>query len=96
LLYRSLAYPITEKPLTIGCAQDSGQNDITIAGATTGVSPRHCTVEAQGGEIVLKDTSEAGTFVDEIRVNGSMTLQLGQVIRVGTPGERLQLIVCLE
>jgi hypothetical protein len=95
LLYRSIAYPITEKPLTIGSATDSPQNDITISGATDGVSPYHCTVEIDGAEIVLKDISKAGTFVDEQQVDGSIALKLGQIIRIGTPGERLQLIVCL-
>ena len=96
LLYHSIAYPITEKPLTIGSTQDSGQNDITITGKAAGVSPKHCTVTLQNGEIVLKDLSEGGTLVDEQQVNGSITLKLGQAIRVGTPGEHLQLIVCID
>ena len=96
LLYRSIAYPITEKPLTIGRAHDGRQNDITITGKTAGVSPKHCTVTLQNGEIVLKDMSEEGTLVDEQQVNGSITLQLGQVIRVGTPGEQLQIIACID
>jgi len=96
LLYGSIAYPITEKPLTIGCTQDSEKNDITISGETTGVSPRHCIIELFGREIVLNDISAHGTFVDENRVNGSIALKLGQIIRVGTPGERLQLIACIH
>jgi hypothetical protein len=96
LLYRSIAYPITDKALTIGCAHDSRQNDITISGATDGVSPKHCTVTLQNGEIVLKDMGEGGTLVDEQQVNGSITLKLGQVIRVGTPGEQLQIIACID
>ena len=96
LLYRSIAYPITEYPLTIGCAPDSEQNDITISGETAGVSPRHCIIELFGREIVLNDISAHGTFVDENRVNGSIALKLGQIIRVGTPGEHLQLIACIH
>ena len=96
LLYGSIAYPITEKPLTIGCAPDSEQNDVTIYGETAGVSARHCIIELFGREIVLNDISAHGTFVDENRVNGSIALKLGQIIRVGTPGERLQLIACIN
>jgi hypothetical protein len=96
LLYRSIAYPITEKQLVIGSARDSGQNDITITGKTAGVSPKHCTVERRAGEFVLKDISDEGTFVDEQRVNGNITLKLGQAIRVGTPGEQLQIIACMD
>ena len=96
LLYRSIAYPVTDKPLTIGCAQEGRQNDVTISGETAGVSPRHCSIQSQGDQVVLKDTSEEGTYVDEQRVNGSITLKLGQIIRIGTPGEQLELIACLE
>jgi len=96
LLYRSIAYPITDKPLTIGCAQDSEQNDVTITGETAGVCPKHFTIELLGGKIVLHDMSAQGTFVDEKRVNGSIALKLGQIIRVGTPGEQLQVIACVE
>ena len=96
LLYRSIAYPIADKPLTIGCARDSEKNDVTITGETAGVSPKHFTIELLGGEIVLHDMSAQGTFVDEKRVNGSIALKLGQVIRVGTPGEQLQVIACVE
>ncbi len=96
LLYRSVAYPITDKPLTIGSAHDSGQNGLTIIVAAAGVSPKHCTVALHGGETVLSNVSDQGTFIDEKRVNGSITLQLGQIIRVGSPGEHLQLIACLD
>lgn len=92
LLYRSLAYPITDKSLTVGSGQGSAPNDINITGETAGVSPRHFTVARVGGNIVLHDTSAQGTFVDDKRVNGSTTLKLGQIIRIGTPGEQLQVI----
>jgi len=96
LLYRSVAYPITDKPLTIGSAHDSGQNGVTIIVEAAGVSPKHCTVALHGGETVLNNVSDQGTFVDEKQVNGNITLKLGQIIRVGSPGEQLQLIACLN
>ena len=96
LLYRSIAYPLSEKPLTIGSAQDSEQNHVTITGETAGVCPKHFTIGLLGGEIVLHDMSAQGTFVDEKPVNGSIALKLGQFIRVGTPGEQLQVIACVE
>lgn len=96
LLYRSVAYPITDKPLTVGSAPDSGQNGLTIVVEAAGVSPRHCTVVMHNGEAVLTSVSDQGTFVDEKLVDGSITLKLGQLIRVGSPGEKLQLIACLK
>jgi hypothetical protein len=95
VLYRNIAYPITEKPLTVGCTQDGEHNVVTITGETSGVCSKHFTIERRGKDIILNDTSVQGTFVDEKRVNGSIKLKLGQMIRVGTPGEQLQLIACL-
>ena len=96
LLYRSMAYPITEKPLTIGCKQGSERKDITISGDTAGVSPTHCTIALSGGQIILNNFSDHGTFVDEKKVKGSTALELGQTVRVGRPGEQLQLIACID
>jgi len=96
LLYRSIAYPITDKLLTIGCAQDSEENHVTITGETAGVCPKHFSIALLSEEIVLHDMSTQGTFVDEKRVNGSIALKLGQIIRVGTPGEQLQVISLIE
>jgi hypothetical protein len=96
LLYRSIAYPITDKPLTIGSTEDSETNDVTITGNTAGVCPQHFTVERLDGKIVLHDLSAQGTFVDEKRVNRSIALKLGQTIRIGTPGEQLQVIASVK
>jgi len=96
LLYRSIAYPITAKPLTIGCALDGESNDVTITGEIASVDSKHFTIALLDGKILLHDMSAQGTFVDEERVNGSIALNLGQIIRVGTPGQQLQVIACAE
>jgi pSer/pThr/pTyr-binding forkhead associated (FHA) protein len=95
LLYRSIAYPVTEKPLTIGREIGADNTGVHIYGRTDETCARHCTIERHGREIVLNDYSTHGTFVNGIRVNGSMALKLGQIIRLGTNGEQLQLIACL-
>ena len=95
LLYRSIAYPITETPMTVGCKCDSGQKGVTIVVEAAGVSPKHCTIALQGEEVVLSNISDQGTFVDEEQVTGSITLKLGQKIRIGSPGQHLQVIACL-
>lgn len=96
LLYRSIAYPIAEIPLTIGCNQDNARNHVTITGATAGVSPVHCTVAHRDGEIILNVISDQETFVDDRRVSGNISLKLGQIIRVGNSGEQFQVIACLN
>ena len=50
----------------------------------------------RGREVVLDDDSSDGIFVDETRIDGSATLKLGQIIRLGANGEQLQLIACLN
>jgi hypothetical protein len=45
---------------------------------------------------VLNDHSTYGTFVNEKPVDEQTILSLGQIIRVGTPGEELKLIACVD
>jgi hypothetical protein len=96
ILYRHLAYPITQKPLIIGLQRFAGQSGIQIQGQIAGVSRKHCAVQLQENKVVLNDYSTYGTFVDENPVNGKAILLLGQTVRVGTPGETLKLIACLD
>jgi hypothetical protein len=96
LLYRSMAYPLTEKPLTVGRENDAEKTGVQIYGDSADISSRYCTIELRGREVVLDDYSTDGIFVDETRVNGSMALKLGQIIRLATNAEQLQLIACLN
>jgi hypothetical protein len=96
ILYRNLAYPITDKPLIVCLSEDDGESGIRIKVRTDSVSRKHCTVQLQGNKVVLNDCSASGTFVDDIPVNGKMILSLGQTVRIGTPGETLKLIACLN
>jgi len=96
LLYRSMAYPISDTPLIIGRGGPQDGVGVTLEGELTGVSRRHCSIQLRREELVLTDHSTYGTFVDETRVSETAVLQLGQIIRVGTPGEKLQVIACME
>jgi hypothetical protein len=96
LLYRSRGYPVSERPLVIGREVPPGSTGIRVHGRTEGVSRRHCQVALREGRLMLTDTSTYGTFVDGIQVTGETALTVGQTIRVGTPGEELQVIACQE
>ena len=96
ILYRNLAYPITAKPLVIGLERTADAPGILIQGQTAGVSRKHCAVQLRGNEVVLNDYSTYGTFVNEDPINMKTILSLGQIIRVGTPGEKLKLIACMD
>ena len=96
ILYRDLAYPIGETPLIIGLASVKDASGIQVKGQVAGLSRKHCSVQLHGNKIVLDDHSTYGTYVDEEPVTGRTVLKLGQIIRVGTPGEKLKLIACLD
>jgi hypothetical protein len=95
LLYRNTAYLLSEKPLIIGSDDDPNVKSICVF-SRKGVSGKHCTVQRSADRVVLTDYSVEGTFVDEHRVDGSMILDLGQNIRLGTSNETLKLIACAE
>ena len=80
----------------VGLKRVSNESGIQIQGKIAGVSRKHCVVQLQGNKVVLNDFSTYGTFVDEKPVKGETILLLGQTIRVGTPGETLNLIACLD
>jgi hypothetical protein len=96
LLYRDVAYPISEKPLFIGRIDSPDGKGISIRTQASGVSKKHCTVQRNGDMIVLTDFSGQGAFVDGRRVDGDVVLKLGQSIRLGTSGETLRLIACMN
>jgi len=96
LLYRDVAYPISQKPLVMGCDSYPAETAIYVPAQSSGVSKKHCTVHRDGDRIILTDTSDQGTLVNDQRVDGSTTLELGQIVRLGTSGETFRLIVCIK
>ena len=96
LLYGDVAYPISEKPLIIGCDDYPFGKGIHIQAKSSDVSRKHCTVQREDDRIVLTDYSSQGTFVDNIQVNKSAILELGQIVRLGTSRETIRLIASLE
>jgi hypothetical protein len=96
ILYRSIAYPISESPLSIVLKQTVNGPEIAVQGQGTDVSQTHCSIALSGRDVVLTDHNGHGTFVDEVEITSSRILQLGQTIRVGTSGEKLQLIACRD
>ncbi len=96
LLYGNVAYRLSEKPLFIGCDRYPTGKGIHVKGQSSGVSKKHCTVQRDAERVVLTDYSDQGTFVDDRRVDGSTSLDVGQIVRLGPSGETLRLIVCME
>ncbi len=96
LLYRDVAYPISEKPLIIGCDHYPFGRGIHVEAKPSDVSKKHCTVQREDDGIVLTDYSSQGTFVDNRQVNKRAILKLGQIVRFGTSRETIRLIACLD
>jgi len=96
LLYRDLAYPISSRPLIVGRGDAKDGVGVRIEGELGGVSLKHFTIQRRGEDVVLTDHSTYGTFIDTRQVSGSVVMQVGQIIRLRTPGEELQLIACVE
>ena len=96
LLYRSIAYRISEKPLYIGHDPDSGNTGVQARRQPGEKSSAYFSVQLRGREVVLKNLSPDGTDVNDTRITGSTVLQLGQTIRVGTAGEKLHVIASVE
>ncbi|HEU0224119.1 MAG TPA: FHA domain-containing protein [Steroidobacteraceae bacterium] len=84
------AHAIGPQPLVVGAGAGPGRRLPLAAGA--GISREHCALLAQDGEVLVRDTSRYGTWVNGERVEGEAVLAAGDRLRVGTPGVVLELV----
>jgi hypothetical protein len=84
------AHPIGAQPLVVGAGAGPGRR--LALGAGAGISREHCALLAQGGEVLVRDTSRYGTWVNGERVAGEAVLAAGDRLRIGTPGVVLELV----
>ena len=92
LLFDSIAYLIDAQPLTLGSKPGEAARSIDLQQEMPGVSRRHCTLQQENSQCIVRDHSRYGTFLNGHRIEGSAVLQVGDLIRVGTPGYELSLI----
>jgi hypothetical protein len=92
VVYRGIGYSLANGGYVIGRAESSGERKIVLVDGHSGVSRSHCEVAIRDGELRLEDLSRYGTYVNEKRVAGGMTLRLGDTIRIGSPGEELHVV----
>lgn len=95
IVYRGTAYPVDAQGLLVGRETAPDRRTIVLNGGQTGVSRAHCELVRRDGELKLVDMSRFGTFVNEKRVSGEIALQPADIIRIGSPGEQLQ-VICME
>ncbi len=92
IVYRGIAYPVDSSGIVIGREPVPQRRTIVLNGGQGGVSRAHCELVKRDGELKLVDKSRFGTFVNEKRISGEIALQPADVIRIGSPGEQLQVI----
>ena len=91
VVYRGIAYAVNGG-LLIGRAKVDERRMIVVEEASSGISRSHCEVAVRHGEVVVRDLSSYGTYVNERRVSGEEILHPADVIRVGSPGAELTLV----
>ena len=91
VVYRGIAHPVNGS-LLIGRANVDGRPMIIVDDASSGISRSHCEIAVRHGEVVVRDLSSYGTFVNEKRVSGEEVLRPADVIRIGSPGAELELV----
>jgi hypothetical protein len=91
VVYRGIAYPVNGG-LLIGRGKVDERRMIVVDDRSSGISRSHCEVAVRHGEVVVRDLSSHGTFVNEKRVSGEEVLHPADVIRIGSPGAELTLV----
>ena len=96
MLYGNTAYAIGNSALIIGSDDTEADRMLVLDSDMPGVSRRHCSLSRVNGKCVLEDHSRYGTFLNGHRIDGSSVLQIGDAIRVGSPGFEFKLIITDE
>jgi hypothetical protein len=91
VVHQSRAYPIGERPLTLGSAVADGARALAIAPGP-GISRAHCTLASADGAVWLEDHSTYGTLVNGERISGRIELRAGDRLRLGSPGVECELV----
>lgn len=96
MLFGNTAYAIGNSALILGSEDTGGERMVLLNSDMPGVSRRHCSLALLNGQCVLEDHSRYGTFVNGHRIDGSSVLQIGDSLRVGSPGYEFRLITTDE
>ncbi len=92
ILHENTAFVIGAAPLNVGSQAVAGERWIELQRDMPGVSRQHCSLTLENGQCVVRDFSRYGTFLNGHKLEGSAVLQVGDLLRLGTPGFELRLI----
>jgi hypothetical protein len=93
ILIGAHAFAIDEAPLVLGSQPADGDRYIELPADMPGLSRRHCALYHRGNQCIVEDFSRYGTYLNGHRIEGSAVLQVGDGLRIGTPGHEVMLIV---
>ena len=96
MLFGSKAYAVNDSVLTLGSEPSETDRVVLLDTDMPGVSRRHCSLRRVNGQCVIEDFSRYGTFLNGHRIDGSTVLQLGDSVRIGSPGYEFRLITTDE
>ena len=96
ILFHNTAYSIGADPIVLGSQTDDHERNLPLDAEMPGVSRRHCSVMQSDGKCVVEDFSRYGTFLNGHRISGSTVLQVGDTLRIGSPGFEFRLITTDE
>jgi FHA domain len=96
MLFGNTAYVIDASVLNLGAEPSDTDRAVVLDSAMPGVSRRHCSLQRVNGQVVIEDFSRYGTFLNGNRIDGSTVLQIGDSVRVGSPGYEFLLITTDE
>ena len=96
LVYRGVAYEVDGDSLYIGREAVEDCYSLILDKGQKGASQSHCEIIRKKGGLSLIDLSQSGTYVNEKKVSGEIDLYPADVIRIGSPGEELQVIALGE
>lgn len=91
-LFNDRAYAIDSEPLVLGTQTGGAARSIELQQDMPGVSRQHCALQQENGQCIIRDYSRYGTFLNGHRIDDSAVLQVGDLVRLGTPGYELRLI----
>ena len=91
-LFNDRAYAIDGEPLVLGTQTGGATRSIELQQDMPGVSRQHCALQQENGQCIIRDYSRYGTFLNGHRIEDSAVLQVGDLVRLGTPGYELRLI----
>lgn len=93
IAFQGRIYRLGAAPLQIGSEAAAAGFGLRLPAAVQAVSRRHCTVQIEGGRVLVHDHSRYGTRLNGHRIDGSAVLHVGDTLQIGQPPIDLMLVV---